>query len=291
MRIVLLNGGLGNQVFQYFFARFAERTCPEEKWFFDDSSFFISKAHNGYELEKVFGIKANLLSNYFDRDVWDEIIRQRREEKLSLASIFLNMGMPLVALAESPDVSFQGKILYTKANEFHPELTRLPYQNMYYHGYWINKNWFSSYREENLAELAFPELTGEHNREYADMIASCLSVGVHIRRGDFVTLGWSLPEAYYLESCKHILNQHPNACFFVFSDDIEWCMENAEALGLNLSPHTTYVSGNMGGRNYIDLQLLSMCKGMILSMSSFCYLAALMDRNLTFWVNPLAREI
>ena len=36
------------------------------------SFFFVLNVHNGYELEKVFGIQANLLSKYFDEDVWQE---------------------------------------------------------------------------------------------------------------------------------------------------------------------------------------------------------------------------
>ena len=63
MRIQLINGGLGNQVFQYIFMRFAERYSPGEVWYLDDSAFFLGRQHNGYELEKVFGIKANLLSD------------------------------------------------------------------------------------------------------------------------------------------------------------------------------------------------------------------------------------
>lgn len=61
MRIVLFNGGLGNQLFQYIFSKVIEKYSREE-CILDDSEFFVAKEHNGYELEKVFGIKANLLS-------------------------------------------------------------------------------------------------------------------------------------------------------------------------------------------------------------------------------------
>lgn len=70
MKIQYLNGGLANQVFQYIFVRFAELYYPAGgPWFLDDSFFFANQVHNGYELEKVFGIQANLLSRYFDADV------------------------------------------------------------------------------------------------------------------------------------------------------------------------------------------------------------------------------
>lgn len=290
MRIQFLSGGLGNQVFQYIFFRFAERRCPEDTWYLDDSAFFCNKPHNGYELERVFGIKANLLSNYFDADVWEEIIRLKKEG-ISLPQTFLNMGVPLTMLAETSNFSFDGKVLWTPANQFHPEIVELPQENLYYHGYWINKHWFSSYKEENLAELSFPPLADAQNKKYARDISGTLSIGVHIRRGDFVTVGWDLPIGYYKTSCQQMVQKIPGCHFFVFSDDLQWCQENAEALGLNLARYVTYVSGNVKPNNYIDLQLLSMCYGMVMSNSSFCYLAALLDRNLKFWTNPTKREL
>lgn len=62
-------------------------------------------------------------------------------------------------------------------------------------------------------------------------------------------------------------------------------------MGLNLAREITYVEGNIYPNHYIDMQLMSMCQGLILSRSSFVYLAALLDRNLKFWVNPTNREI
>lgn len=292
MKIQLLNGGLGNQLFQYIFLRFAERFCPDELWYFDDSAFFISNQHNGYELEKIWGIKANLLSNYFDPDVWEEIIRLRKAGT-TLPQIFLDMGLPLSMVAETSDYSFNGRVMQVPTNEFHPEITTLTdgNNNLYYHGYWINKHWFAQYREENWEELAFPALTDAKNLRYADEINNCLSVGVHIRRGDFVTIGWALPDSYYRSACRSILDVRPESHFFVFTDDIDWCKTNEEALGLNLAPNIVYVSGNGCGKNYIDAQLLSMCRGIIMSNSSFCYFATLMNKNLQFWVNPTRREV
>lgn len=290
MRIQLLNGGLGNQVFQYVFARFAERYTLGEAWFFDDSEFFISDYHNGYEIEKVFGIKANLLSNYFDQDVWEEIIRLRKEGH-SLPQTFADMGLPLSLVAETGDYAFNGKVMMVPANEFHPEIVQIPEKNLYYHGYWINKHWFAHYREENLAELTFPDLADAYNIRIAELIRTGPSVGIHIRRGDFITLGWALPPEYYKAAAQKILETWPEAHFFVFTDDPDWCSENSGSLGLDLPPQTTFVTGNMKGKNYIDLQLLCMCHGMVLSRSSFCYLAALMDKDLKLWINPTGREL
>lgn len=92
MKIQYLNGGLANQVFQYIFVRFAELYNPQnEPWFIDDSFFFLNNVHNGYELEKVFGIQANLLSRHFDSDVWAEFIKNKKNG-FSIAQSFKNLG-------------------------------------------------------------------------------------------------------------------------------------------------------------------------------------------------------
>ena len=109
MKIQFLNGGLANQVFQYIFVRFAELYRPTEQWYFDDSFFWVNHVHNGYELENVFGIKANLLSQYFDEDVWKEII-DRKRNGVSLPQTFLDMGISISMLAET--------LNYSKLNPF-----------------------------------------------------------------------------------------------------------------------------------------------------------------------------
>ena len=57
MRIVYVNGGLGNQIFQYVFFRWLE-VVTGESCVMDDGLFFGgSVPHNGYELEQIFGVR------------------------------------------------------------------------------------------------------------------------------------------------------------------------------------------------------------------------------------------
>lgn len=73
--------------------------------------------------------------------------------------------------------------------------------------------------------------------------------------------------------------------FICFSDDPEWCEDHADVLGLSLAKEVVSVRGNTNGANYIDMQLLSMCKGLLISNSAFSYLAALLNNNLEFYYN------
>lgn len=290
MKIQYLNGGLANQVFQYIFVRFAELYNPqEEPWFIDDSFFFVNNVHNGYELEKVFGIQANLLSRHFDSDVWDEFIRNK-QKGISIAQSFKNLGFDIQMIAETDNYRthnpFDGKVFLIYANEFHPEITRLPLPNTYYHGYWINKKWFEAYRDILKQELAFPPITDSLNQRYAGKILSSDSIGIHIRRGDYVSLGWDLNSSYYLQSMQMLTRQHPDAEFFVFSDDLSWCRQHASMLGFDLTDKITYVDGNRGEQSFRDLQLMSMCRGLLMSNSAFCLLAVLLNEQLAYCIQP-----
>lgn len=282
MRIQLMGFGLANQIRMYVFARFAERYHPGEKWLFDDSWFFADDVPGRhYQLERAFGLKLNLMSKYYDADTWEKIV-QGRKKGLSTAQILSDMGMPIVLASDWPTYgTFDGTVIDIPG--FDPSVVELPYENVYYHGFWASKKWFQPYEEENRAELSFPKLTDKQNLEYAESIQDCLSVGIHVRRGDFVPLGWTVPKEWYRPICEQVLEEHPDAKFFIFSDDLQWCKANSEELGFDLPSQTTYISGNTGENSYIDMQLLSMCKGMVRSRdSSFSQVAGWLNRDLEF---------
>ena len=296
MNIQFLNGGLANQVFQYIFLRYAELLHPEkEPWFLDDSFFFVNNVHNGYELERVFHIKPNLLSQAFDEDVWEEFIKNKRNG-MSVPQTLKEMDVDLIMYAEMDNYKewnpFDGNVIRMfEANEFHPEIASIHYPNIYYHGYWINKNWLGSYKDILLKELSFPEIPTVSAKAYADQIMTTPSVAVHVRRGDYVDLGWQLSQDYYAKAMYDMSQKVNGFTLFVFSDDLQWCQEHAKDLGFDYASKVVYVEGNTGQNSYVDMQLMSMCEGMVLSNSAFCYLAALMNQRLKFYKNPTKREL
>lgn len=289
MKIQLLANGLANQIRYYVFVRFAQRYHPGEQWFFDDSFFFASRAHNGYELEQVFGLKLNMLSNYFEADVWDKIV-QKRAKGIILPQILLDMGIPVVMFEgrlNGYQEPFSGEVVIPDYAHlgFHPEYIDLPYENIYYHADWSSKGWFSAYEEENMSELVFPPLPDDRNLEYERLINESFSVGIHVRRGAFLDdqIGGVIPNEMYLDACRNVLSSHPDAHFFIFSDELDWCRAHEEELGFDLPTHTTYIAGNSGEKCYVDMQLLSMCRGIIRNAeSSFSQVAGWLDRNLEF---------
>lgn len=294
MKIQFLNGGLANQVFQYMFARYYELAYPGETMLLDDTYFALHTVHNGYELEKVFGIRPHLLSGYFDEESWTFILQERRAGK-SVPQILNESGFDMPMITEVENYKqfnpFNGTVMPIPANGYFPEILEYP-GDVYFHGYWINKGWFDKYRDVFLKELALKEPADEKNRTYLEQIKNTQSVSIHIRRGDYVKLGWAYSAEVYRQLVTGFLEKASGKWnLFVFSDDISWCREYQKEMGFELFAHTAFIEGNDHGKNYIDLMLMSQCKGMIMSNSSFCYLAALLNTEKQFVLNMTKREV
>lgn len=283
MKIVFLNGGLANQVFQYIFFRYAEINKPEEDWILDDSFFFVNSVHNGYELDKVFGLKPKLLSHIFDPDVWDYMMQLKKEQNKSIPQILMDNGTDISIIAETDTWTkwnpFEGVVRILSDGEFDPKVITCPGE-VYYHGYWIDKGWFRAIEREIRKELVFQEIDDPKNAEYLKQIESTESCSIHIRRGDFVDLGIAASDSTYREWIKMMMEHAPKMTLFVFSDDLDYCRLHKEELGLNLPSETVFVEGNDGNNSFRDMQLMSCCKYMIYVNSSFSFLAALLNTNL-----------
>lgn len=115
--------------------------------------------------------------------------------------------------------------------------------------------------------------------DYADKIqAAPFAVSVHVRRGDYL-----LPENksnfgvcsvhYYLSAAVAVRERHPEARFFVFSDDMEWAKEN-----LSL-PNCVFVEHAQAQPDHADLYLMSLCKGHIIANSTFSFWGAYLSKG------------
>lgn len=299
MKIQFLNGGLANQTFQYIFTRYYELSHPGDAMYMDDSYFALNTVHNGYELEKVFGLHPHMLSECFDDRVWNFILDTRQREQKSIPQIFLDNQISIEMISEVGEESknfnpFNGKRYDIPCRQYLPEILDISgVENIYYHGYWINKNWFLTYQDVFLEELRFPEITDERNLQYMKKITASPSIAIHIRRGDYINLNMAFDSNFYQLCIDAFMVQYgANWHLFVFSDDIPWCKEHAEEMHFDIFKQgITFVEGNIHGENYRDMQLMSRCKAMILSNSAFCYLAALLNTDREIILNLTDRDI
>ena len=294
-KIQFFNGGLANQAFQYIFARYYELSHPGRIMYLDDSYFALNTVHNGYELEKVFGIKPHMLSEIFDQEMWQYLLQERKAGK-SIPQILLDNGNKIVLISEVKDSfatfnPFQGEVFYQDGRGFTPQILEYP-GNAYYHGYWICKEWFDTYKENFLKEFTFPELEDDINKSRLNHILERNSLSIHIRRGDYVQLDWALPVKDYRERIDAwSKTRGTDWDLYVFSDDLDWCRANSEEMGFNAFRSVCYVDGNTGSKSYIDMQLMSQCKGVIASNSAFSYLAALLNTRKISYIGPEDRDV
>lgn len=120
----------------------------------------------------------------------------------------------------------------------------------------------------------------ENNLNMIEKINSAnYSVAIHIRRGDFLTLGWCcLDKEYYINAIKYIQNKlKKNLNLFFFSNDIEYVKK--EIIPQLSDINYTVVDINNHYSGHLDLYLMSLCKAQIIANSSFSISSALLNKN------------
>ena len=118
----------------------------------------------------------------------------------------------------------------------------------------------------------------EETKDYLQLIEDTNSVSLHIRRGDYAEnfktnkFHGLIDLSYYVKAIEFISRNLLNPCFFIFSDDIEWCK-----LNLNFIPNAIFIENSH--HSVIDLHIMSRCKSNIIANSTFSWWAATLNEN------------
>jgi len=253
MLIVWCLGGLGNQMFQYAFYRVLRAKHKNVKLDISEYEYRNShnNLHNGYELERVFGVKPDYAScedmKKFNQNIFNKILRK---------------------------VAFKQDIVSQKDFGYSGKYFNL--DNKYLKGYWQSEKYFKQYEDVIREDFTFPALD-QRNEKIAEDIFASDSVSIHVRMGDYVNHplhGGICDLEYYAKAIEIIYAKIREPRFFIFSNDIAWCQNN---LGLS---NAVYVEGNYGDKSYIDMQLMSLCKHNIIANSSFSWWGAWLNQNI-----------
>jgi hypothetical protein len=157
---------------------------------------------------------------------------------------------------------------------FEPSLLRCG-DRTYLYGYWQSPRYFEDARHALLAELLPVAPPSEADRRILDAMGRCDSVLVHVRRGDYVTLGAAAAYhgtcsiEYYRAAYDVVARSVRSPVLFVFSDDPAWVREN-----LRLPAPMVYVDHNPPEQGHQDLRLMASCRHAILANSSFSWWGA-----------------
>ena len=128
--------------------------------------------------------------------------------------------------------------------------------------------------------FTFPEIIDTQNAKVLDMIKGVQAVAIHIRRGDMLSLNKRyFQSGYYKRAVKFIKKKVPDPVFFVFceKDGVNWCKDNGRLIGVEGNDKVFYVGFNDGKTSFRDMQLMSMCKHNIISISSFGWWGAYLN--------------
>ena len=261
--LLKLNGGLGNQMFQYALA-YIITLKYNSKLLLDKELFKLTEKTPGhtprnYELG-VFNIDEQSASKedilYFEKISLTHKIRRE-----------LNLNYP--EMCYENNFSFDKKIIDSKPP-------------IYLRGFFQSFKYFKGY-EENLKELFkfSEENLDDQNRGLLEKMKLKKSASIHIRRGDYVEdkitqkIHGNCNPDYYDQAISKIQEFDEDVEFFFFSDDIEW-VENEFK---NWPIIKTFVSSNIGRNSWKDMFLMSSCKHNIIANSSFSWWAAWLNNN------------
>jgi hypothetical protein len=150
-------------------------------------------------------------------------------------------------------------------------------EDSYLHGYWQSEQYFAHIAVDIRRAFRFPDFSTRQNAEMAGRIGQGVSVSLHVRRGDYLTLGAHVlcDQGYYEAALRAVLDGVEGApTVYVFSDDPTWAKEN-----LPLPCNKVVVDFNGTGADYEDMRLMSLCQHNIIANSSFSWWAAWLNAH------------
>jgi hypothetical protein len=263
MIIVKLQGGLGNQMFQYALGRrlalLHKSDLKLDLHFLNDKT---PKAHftmRDYELGAF-----NLVCDFSGYDEVKHFYGNKVISKFKRKF---------------------GNIKYCNENgqRFQPKVFDLK-EDIYLDGYWQSEKYFASIRSNLLSEFSLKESIldkleiNASLKQIKELINTTNSVSVHFRRGDYVSdtvtsqFHGTCSMQYYEEAIKLIASKIQNPYFFLFTDDLDWVMNQKIIEGF---PTTLAFTSDM----YLDMHLMSLCKNNIIANSSFSWWGAWLNQN------------
>jgi hypothetical protein len=254
MICVRLEGGLGNQMFQYAAGR-SLAIKHNTNLLLDVSSLGKRNrvTHREYELD-CFGHKGIIAS----KNQVKSIPRAR------ILAPFSKLIGPWTAYVE-------------KKSGFNEVFEQLPDQS-YLIGFWQSCRYFSSAAVDVCNDFARTKDLSSKSKLVLEKISILhSSVSMHIRRGDYISSPkaashhGSLDLNFYRTAIENISHKIGQPNFFIFSDDIAWCRENFSYL-----KNVSFVDHNYGRDSWQDIILMSHCKHSIIANSSFSWWAAWM---------------
>lgn len=264
MIILRLMGGLGNQMFQYAYARMLQELY-DEVLIIDISNYKYDNLRN-FSLNNLNICRKIRIVDYYEDNLIDSSFKLR--------NIIIN-----ALLKKEYFGDFYCTLRSFMGMYYFPGLTyqifkKSIFNNKYISGYFQSEKYFEPIKNIIKNELKIKVPINIANLELLNSIKNSNSVCIHIRRGDYLQYKSILvcDEKYYLKGMEVINKEIKEAKYFVFSDDIQWIKEN-----YTFKYPITFIENN--NPDYEELRLMYTCKHFIISNSSFSWWAQYLSEN------------
>lgn len=262
MDVIRIFNGLGNQMSQYAFYYAKKKKYPFRTTYITNRT-ESENIHNGYELERIFGIPENMLRNKILYHILDSHYKHVWGYRLlwHLSHI----------IEESPTYDYCSELLHHS--------NKIGFT--YYWGGWHSPKYFQAFRTDLMKIFHFDqEKLNKDSKNWLEIISSDIkSCSLHIRRGDFLLdKKWAdAIEPDYYDKAIDFINSRGFTHYYVFSNDIKWCRDKFGDKGF------FYVDCNSEMDSWQDMFLMSRCRNHINANSTFSWWAA--------WLCPYKESI
>ena len=251
-------GRLGNQMFQYAFARAASiRNGAPFK--LDLTWFDLRRRHRDYGLNRF-----NIIEEVATREEIAHLLHADRGR----------LARRLLLIADKFRPPRRRCFVQEDLSRFDRTLLAVG-PNAYVFGYFGSERYFADAAEIIRREFTLRREADQKNAELIRRIARSNAVCLSVRRGDFVAspLYDVCGPDYFQRAAAAIAERVAEPHFFMFSDDNEWLRRN-----LKLNYAHTFVTYNHPDF-YEDLRLMNFCKHYVIPNSSFSWWGAWLTRN------------
>ena len=274
MIITKIQGGLGNQMFQYACGKnLALKHNQELKL---DISWYEGKR------PKEDTPRAYQLDTFSFATSTSSPIMLATKEDMKRFSIISSSKILRKLLSISGQIGERISHIVMESNNMGSYNLDVYKPSTFLNGFWQNKKYFEDISDtirDNFT--SFREEMSENAKSMLTKINSLNSICVNYRRTDYVSSkaarGYHgiMGEEYYSQAIKMMAEKVKDPHFFIFSDDIEWCLENVK-----IGFPTTFITREYSGKEYIDyFRLMIACKNYIIPNSTFAWWPAWLNKN------------
>ena len=261
MQIVKLMGGIGNQMFQYAFAKSIGDDVLFDDFWFEWAEKKYGKTHMIYGMHLL-----NADLKFATKEQVKECLEESR-----LATRLTNIHKVFHIKL------FHTKRVYEKVrNKFEPELYNFK-GNVYYDGYYQTPKYFDKIKDRLVKDFTPRNELTDKSKAVLENIRNTNSVAISTRRGDYVKLGYALDADYYNSALEEIAKRVENPVFYMFSNDMDWSVKNINPDNkFKVIPCESF-DENCG---YLcGLYLMSQTKHNIITNSTYPWWAAWLNTN------------